>query len=249
MNGLTETYTGGGADASVRRRVVGGGLFLVGVSLVALGVVFGTTGLLSGRGYGLYEARRVAGVLAGVGVPALLLGVVVVLPADRRVRFMAAIGGALAAIAVIWFWLAYPAHWAGYGSDRTLPVTTLYLVGLTVTTVGLFAGVARFKTRNSPGGTVSLSVFRQGETRIIEVEPRGRGSVGLLGSVGWEPTTRGDGGTEASAERRPVDAYCGNCRHLEYATDEGRLRPYCTYHDSGMETMDACESWTPRDRS
>ncbi|KYH27410.1 hypothetical protein HAPAU_00760 [Halalkalicoccus paucihalophilus] len=246
MDGLTEAYTGGGADASVRRRAVGCGLFLAGVSFVTLGVLFGTTDLLSGFGYGLYESRRIAGVLAGGGVPALLLGVVTVLPADRRVRLVAAAGGVLAAIAVGWFWLVYPTHWAGYGLDRTLPVSALYLVGLTVTTVGLFVGVARFKTRNAPGGTVSLSVLRRGETRIVEVERRGRGSVGLLGSVGWEPTTRGDGGTEVSAERRPVDAYCGNCRYLEYTTDEDELRPYCTYHDSEMESMDACESWTGR---
>lgn len=246
MNGLTEAYTGGGADASVRRHAVGCGLFLAGVMLVALGVVFGTTDLLAGVGYGLYESRRIAGTLAGVGVPALLLGVVVVLPGERRVRLVAAVGGALAAMAVVWFWTVYPAHWAGYGLDRTLPVSALYLVGLTITSIGLFVGVARFKTRNAPGGTVSLSVLRKGETRIVEVEPQGRGSVGLFGSVGREPTRRGDGGTEASAERRPVDVYCGNCRYLEYATDQGELRPYCTYHDSEMESMDACESWTGR---
>ncbi|MDL5361615.1 hypothetical protein [Halalkalicoccus sp. NIPERK01] len=250
MDGLTEAYTGGGADASVRRRVAGGGLFLAGVVGAVLGVVVGTTDLLSGVGYGLYESRRVAGVLAGLGVPALLLGVVTVLPGKRRVRLVAAVGAGLAAVAVGWFWLVYPAHWAGYGLDRTLPVSALYLVGLTVTTVALFVGVARFKTRNDPGGTVSLSVLRKGETRIVEVERRGRGSVGLFGSA--LGPTRGDGGTETATEtteRSAADAYCGTCRHLEYATEEGRLVPYCTYHGEELASMDACESWTERRRS
>ncbi len=245
MVGLAETYTGGGADASVRRRAVGCGLFFVGVSLSVLGVVVGTTDLLSGLGYGLYEARRVAAVLAGFGVPALFSGVVIVLPTDRRVRVAAAAGGALAALAVIWFWRVYPAHWAGYGLDRTLPVTALYLLGLTVIIVGLFVGVAGFKTRNAPGGPVSLSVLRKGETRIVEVEPAGVGSVGLLES--GTQTTRGDGGGVETA--RPVDAYCGNCRHVEYASEDGRLSPYCTYHETVMESMDACDSWTGRNES
>lgn len=248
MTSLSEAYTGGGADASVRRRSLGGGLFVAGVSLAVLGVVFGTTDLLARLGYGLYDSRRIAGALAGFGVPALLLGVVTVLPADRRVRLVAAVGAAIAALGVIWFWSVYPAHWAGYGRDLTLPVTALYLLGLTLTVAGLFVGVAGFKTRNAPGGTVSLSVLRKGETRIVEIEPRGRGSVGLLGSVGRDPTARGDGGTETADTPRPVDAYCGNCRHVEYVSKGGKLHPYCTYHDSTMESMDACESWTPQDR-
>lgn len=249
MASLSEAYAGGGADASVRRRHLGGGLFVAGVSLAVLGVVVGTTDLLSGLGYGLYDSRRIAGVLAGFGVPALFLGVVTVLPAGRRVRLVATVGGALAALGVLWFWSAYPDHWAGYGRNLTLPVTALYLLGLTLTVMGLFVGISGFKTRNAPGGTVSLSVLRKGETRIVEVEPRGLGSVGLLGQ-GWERTTRGDGGSKTEEPTtRPVDAYCGNCRHVEYAREDGRLYPYCTYHDDTMESMDACESWSARKQS
>lgn len=247
MTSLSETYTGGGADASVRRRTLGVGLFAAGVSMIVFGTVAATTDLLAGFGYGLYDARRVAGALAGFGVPALLLGVVTVLPAGRRVRAPSVAGAALAALATVWFWSVYPAHWAGYGLDRTLPVTGLYLAGLTLVAAGLFVGVAGFRTRNDPGGTVSLSVLRKGETRIVEVEPHGKGTVGLLGGAGWEPSARGDGGTVTEAFREPegpLDAYCGNCRYLEYEHENGRLHPRCTYHDSGMRTMDACESWT-----
>ncbi|MFC7006754.1 DUF7139 domain-containing protein [Halalkalicoccus salilacus] len=183
MAGLTEVYTGAGADASTRRLALGGGLFAVGVALAALGALFGTTELLSGFGYGIYESRRIAGVLAGFGVPAVFSGIVTVLPATRRVRVAAAGGATLAACGVLWFWMAYPADWAGYGRNLTLPVTALYLLGTTVTFACLFVGVARFKTRNAPGGTVSLDVVRKGETRFVEVErPAGVGSVGLIGT-------------------------------------------------------------------
>ncbi|MFC7221962.1 hypothetical protein ACFQKF_02220 [Halalkalicoccus sp. GCM10025322] len=251
MAGLTEVYTGAGADASTRRLALGGGLFAVGVALAALGALFGTTELLSGFGYGIYESRRIAGVLAGFGVPAVFSGIVTVLPATRRVRVAAAGGATLAACGVLWFWMAYPADWAGYGRNLTLPVTALYLLGTTVTFACLFVGVARFKTRNAPGGTVSLDVVRKGETRFVEVErPAGVGSVGLIGTpsdTSETPTAppetpiepRGDGGT---TQTPPVDRYCGNCVHVDDRTDEG-LRPYCSRHERLLESMDACEEW------
>jgi hypothetical protein len=261
MAGLTEVYTGAGADASRRRLAAGGGLFAVGVTLAALGAISGTTELLAGFGYGLYESRRIAGVLAGFGVPAAFLGILVVLPASRRLRGFATAGALLAACGTLWFWTAYPADWAGYGRDLTLPVTALYLAGLTVTFGCLFTGVARFKTRNDPGGTVSLDVIRRGETRVGEVErPRevGVGGVGVFGRIddpsepdpGSEP--RGDGGTEtsspspssSSSPSSPVDRYCGNCAHVDYARDGGKLRPYCAHHERLLDSMDPCEVWT-----
>lgn len=250
MVGLTEVYTGAGADASTRRLAFGGGLFAVGVALAAFGALFGTTDLLAGFGYGIYESRRIAGVLAGFGVPAVFSGIVIILPATRRVRVAAASGATLAAFGVLWFWTAYPADWAGYGRDLTLHVTALYLLGTTVTFACLFVGVARFKTRNAPGGTVSLDIVRKGETRFVEVErPVRVGSVGLIGrptdAVETETPTepRGDGGTAAVPRGPPVDRYCGNCVHVDDRTDEG-LHPYCSRHERLLESMDACGEWT-----
>lgn len=252
MAGLTEVYTGAGADASTRRLALGGGLFAVGVALAALGALFGTTELPSEFGYGIYESRRIAGALAGFGVPAVFSGIVIVLPATRRVRVAAAGGATLAACGVLRFWTAYPSDWAGYGRDLTLHVTALYLLGTTVTFACLFVGVARFKTRNAPGGTVSLDIVRKGETRFVEVErPVGIGSVGLIGdpSDAAETSTasaetptepRGDGGTIPRSP--PVDRYCGNCAYVDDRTDEG-LRPYCSRHERLLDSMDACGEW------
>jgi hypothetical protein len=136
-------------------------------------------------------------------------------------------------------------------------VTALYLVGLTITFGCLFVGVARFKTRNDPGGTVSLDVIRRGETRIVEVErPRetsGVGGVGVFGRIdaASESEARGDGGTEPSSPSPsssppspPVDRYCGNCAYVEYARKGKELRPYCAHHERLLDSMDPCEAWT-----
>lgn len=252
MTGLREVYSGAGADASTRRLALGGGLFVFGVTLAALGTLFGTTELLADVGYGVYESRRIAGALAGFGVPAAFLGIVTVLPATRRVRTTAVGGATLAGCSVVWFWTAYPADWAGYGRDLTFPVVACYLLGTAVTFACLFVAVARFKTRNSPGGTVSLDVVRRGETRIVEVErPVGVGSVGLLGSSDAPTATppasaepRGDGGSETAPPGSPVDRYCGNCAHVDYARTGDGIRPYCRRHERLLESMDACEEWT-----
>lgn len=250
MASLTEVYTGSGAEVSEQRLLLGAGLFALGVALAILGVLAGTTDLLAGLGYGIYESRRIAGVLSGFGVPTVFLGIATVLPAARRVRALATVGTALAACGVFWFWSAYPADWAGYGRDLTLPVTACYLLGTTLTFGCLFVGVARFKTRNDPGGTVSLDVIRKGETRIVEVDRSvGTSSVGLIGDTNVSPPPRNDGGTESALQSpsssSPVDRYCGNCAHVEYVRTEGDIRPYCTHHDRHLETMDACEKWTP----
>ena len=249
MAGLTEVYTGAGADASQRRLALGGGLFAVGVTLTVLGAVFGTTDLLAAIGYDVYESRRIAGVIAGFGVPAVFSGIATVLPATRRVRIAAAAGAVLAACGVVWFWTAYPADWAGYGRDLTLPVTALYLAGTTVTFACLFVGVARFKTRNAPGGTVSLDIIRRGETRVVEVDSgterhAGVGSVGLIGTPDTPGEPRGDGGADVSTPDPPVDRYCGNCAHVDYVRTEEGLRPYCLRDERLLDSMDACEAWT-----
>lgn len=255
MRSLASAYAAG-ADASVRRRYLGGGLLLSGIVLAILGTLIGATGSLSGFGYGLYESRRIAAVLGGVGVPVALFGTIVLVPAEGRAGLLSAFGVGLVALAICWFWVVYPAHWAGYGLDRTLPVSALYLAGLTLTVLALFVGVAGIETRREPGGSVSLSIVRRDESRptgepSADVAPDSTGSAGSVAILGVLERTRGDGGTTAGSAGtdRPtggVDAYCGNCRHVEYTTDDGRLRPYCRYHGTGLESMDACPAWDDR---
>ena len=50
-----------------------------------------------------------------------------------------------------------------------LGLTVVYFAGLITTFWCLFTAVATFKTRNDPGGTVTLTVTKNGQTRTVEV--------------------------------------------------------------------------------
>ena len=173
MTSLAEAYEENVAEVgSVQRLYLGVGLFVAGALLVVLAILISTTGLQSVLGLAWWEAREVAGVLAGVGVPAVFVGVFTVLPANPRVRAAAAIGAGIAVLGVALFSHAYPYQWsgAGNGTNLTPHVAAVYFLGVLVTFWCLFVAVANFKTRNDPGGTVTLELTREGEVRTVEVE-------------------------------------------------------------------------------
>jgi cytochrome c biogenesis protein CcdA len=173
MTSLAEAYEENvGEVGNVRRLYLGVGLFVAGALLVVLAILISTTGLQSVLGLAWWEAREVAGVLAGLGVPAVFVGVFTVLPASQRVRAAAAIGAGIAVLGVALFAHAYPYQWsgAGNGTNLTPHVAAVYFLGVLVTFWCLFVAVANFKTRNDPGGTVTLELTREGEVRTVEVE-------------------------------------------------------------------------------
>ncbi|PSQ17344.1 hypothetical protein BRD00_07775 [Halobacteriales archaeon QS_8_69_26] len=213
MTSLAEAYEGRVADeVGARRLSMGVGLFLTGATLTAVGVVVATTDLPSALGLDRMDAWRRAGVLAGLGVPAIVAGVFTVMPSSRRIKAAATIGASLSILGVATFWHAYPTHWAGYGKDLTLLVTSIYFFGTTASVWCLFVGIANFKRRNDPGGTVSLKVTKGGETRIVEVEreelrEEGVGGVGLFGSPSTghvETQTNAAGGADAPTDDATV---------------------------------------------
>ena len=187
MTSLSEVYQGDERDgAGLRRLYLGVALFLLGALAVIAGIVAATTDLLVASGMLAWQAMEVAGVLAGLGVPAVFLGIFTVLPAGRRTRAAAVIGASVALFGVALFAHAYPCQWTGTNCAAGRPILALPTVGVyffgTITTFWcLFAGVANFKTRNDPGGTVRMEVTKKGETHVVEVP---RSSLGGLGGVG-----------------------------------------------------------------
>jgi len=218
MSSLAEVYEGRvGEYASLRRLYLGVGLFSLGALLVVVGIVTAATDLTTATlGWTLGQARETAGILAGIGVPATFLGVLVVMPTSRRTRAAAVVGAGVAVLGVALFAHAYPCHWSGARcvgehADLTLPTAGVYFLGAFTTFWCLFTGVANFKARNNPGGTVSLEVTREGETKVIEVpkstaeEMRGAtGSTGTVGGVGLLGTTP-DGSVETQTNRSEGD--------------------------------------------
>lgn len=185
MTSLTDVYEREVGEVASRQRVIFGlALFAIGTAMVVAGIAVATTALGDQFGLSTYGARELAGVLAGLGLPVAFLGSFAVLPAGRRTRAAAVIGTSLAVLGVTMFREAYPVNWIGSPApaDYTLPVVFVYFLGTVTTFWCLFLAVANFKTRNDPGGTVTMQVTEEGTT-ILEVS----GSVPGMGSMGSMP--------------------------------------------------------------
>jgi len=238
MPSLGDTYERRAGAASRQQVVLGTGLFAAGALLVVVGILAGATGLLIGNGFTVFEGRELAGVLAGLGVPAVFVGITIVLPATRVHRAAAVFGSGLAILGVLLFRYAYPDRWyAGQGvpSGLTFGLMVIYFLGVITTFWALFTAVATFKTRNDPGGTVSLSVTPGGAASTVE---RARedfhaakaalgGAVGVFGGVeepeplyqaaGPVDASMSDGGTATDADiSSPMDR-----PHPQSRPDEG----------------------------
>ncbi|RQG99694.1 DUF7139 domain-containing protein [Natrarchaeobius oligotrophus] len=214
MTSLTDVYEGNAGETRDPRRLYAGtSLVLVGAILAVVAVLFAATTLFGGFVSSLswemgdqYASVRIAGLLAGLGVPAALVGVFIVLPASRRVKAAAAISASLCLFGVALFWHAYPYHWNGVGDDLTFQVSAVYLLGLFTAVWCLFTAVVNFKTRNDPGGMLEMNVTRHTQT-VVETPDEtpassGFGGIGFLGGTpdGEVETQTNSAGDDASSE-------------------------------------------------
>lgn len=206
MTSLSEAYRRDIASrAGPRRLALGIGLVATGVLLLVAGIVAAGTEFLLNRGYGLGEARRLGGILGGLGVPAIFLGVFAVLPASRNTRAAAVIGALLAVFGVALFSHAYPCGWIGTtcdppATDLTIPTVGVYFIGMLTTFWCMFIGIANFKVRNDPGGTVDMNVTTLTERYVVSSEEDSAG--GSWGSVGlFGPSPDGDVETQTNTDR------------------------------------------------
>jgi hypothetical protein len=164
MPSLDEAYTRSQFSARNPRRVAAG------LTLGAAGALAVLTAIaLVALGGDATAPKAYAGVLAGLGIPALLLSVVVVLPASTRKRLGVVAGSSLTVVGVWLFWEAYPTQWTRTGESIAFPTVMVYAVGAAVALWFVFAAIATFRLRNNPAGTVELEVVRQGETKTVEV--------------------------------------------------------------------------------
>lgn len=224
MPSLGETYERRVGVASRQQVLMGTALFIAGAVLVVTAILFGGTGLLVGNGMSVLESREIAGILAGIGIPAVFIGITIVLPGAQMHRVWVGIGAGLALVGVWLFQAAYPENWyasAGVPSNQVLLLLLVYVTGVMITFWTLFTAVATFKTRNDPGGTVSLQVGTDGPTiRAVEAVQTefqnagraissGLGGIGTFGDetqttdLGPQPHRQGsvsDGGKSADAE-------------------------------------------------
>jgi uncharacterized protein YegP (UPF0339 family) len=137
---LIEAYASRFGEPRHEKEAYGYWLFVVGA---ALGVV-GLFALVASvapepRSSSAFAARRIAGLLGGLGFLALMLGVVYRLPVRRVVDRIALLGVGLGVVGLAGFLFYYPANWnvpAGSPSpDYAVPVAAVYGVGVLVIAV------------------------------------------------------------------------------------------------------------------
>ena len=175
MPSLSEAYTdrrAGRGERDPRRIALGAAISLLGALALLSSLLVATTPLAAFLGAGTpYEVKHLAGVLAGVGGPVVLLGVVAVLPSKRRQQ-VGVIVGALVAFAGVWlFSYAYPSRWVLAENPLVFETALVYFAGGAIALWFVFVAIANFKRRNDPHGRITLEIRREGETQRVEVTP------------------------------------------------------------------------------
>ncbi|GAB3325817.1 permease [Haloplanus rallus] len=133
---------------------LGFALFFGGIALGAVGIaVFFLSAFASDPGNTAFALREVAVVASAGGFPVLLLGIVVLLPGDERMRY-AAVGGLVVCLAAVAAFVSvYPMNWNVTRSpDYSAQIIAVYAVGL-VAVVGATGAalVGHQVQRASPG--------------------------------------------------------------------------------------------------
>ena len=247
MTSLSEVYEGGiNTVADPGQRRLGMALFAVGVVMVVAAISVATTGLSSFLGLDVIGARALAGVLAGLGIPAGFVGLFVVLPATDATRAAAAVGASLAVFGVVLFAYAYPDRWLSADPPVAVATIAIYALGTLLTLWSLFISVATFNRRQGPGGTARIEITKEGNVRLVSAAPDSAigGSVGMFGSDpdGSVPTQTNTESGDESPDRRdstrapqPTSDGSGAVAEgagvddaiLEAATERGRPDRYC----------------------
>ncbi|WP_408958685.1 permease [Natrinema sp. 74] len=110
---------------------VGFGLFLGGIGLAIVGLLLFLWGnTFDARSPGYFAWVGPAYALEMIALPVVMLGIVTLLPSERRMMYASVGGVAVTVAAVAGFLFVYPDHWNGYGNDYTVQVVAVYAVGL-----------------------------------------------------------------------------------------------------------------------
>jgi uncharacterized protein YbjQ (UPF0145 family) len=168
------------------RTVYGGfGLFFGGIGLALAGIaIFLASVTTVPNDPFRYVLREVAVMAAAVGLPALLVGITVLLPVDRKALYAAAAGSAICLAGVGMFSASYPHAFNVPTGDRMGPVIGVYAVGLVAVAASTCAALVGHHIDRASTATTE---------RIVEREVEG--------------STTGDTGIEVTDEqvRRDID--------------------------------------------
>ena len=109
---------------------VGFGLFLGGIGLAAVALLLFLWSAMLGRGTSPYwTVAQFSYAFGMIALPVIMLGIVVLLPAERRVLATSGLGVAITLLAVGGFVWAFPDDWNFHGENYTIHVVSTYAVG------------------------------------------------------------------------------------------------------------------------
>ncbi|MFC6863471.1 hypothetical protein ACFQGE_08355 [Halomicroarcula sp. GCM10025817] len=173
MENLGDAYGGRRWEGRDLRRVLAGVcLSVVGALAVVLAILIATTPLADVFGAtDIRAAEKLAGTVGGLGIPAMFLGVVAVLPSSRREQVGVIAGAGLCLGGMALFQVAYPYDWTTGPRTLAFETTLLYFLGACVAFWFVFAAMASFRRRNDPQGTVRIELTHKGESKTVQVSP------------------------------------------------------------------------------
>ncbi|MFB6170332.1 MAG: permease [Haloarculaceae archaeon] len=119
-----------GEPTDERDIYLGFGLFFAGIGLGLVGLVLYLFEGVVGGPDPVFWLREIAFAAGALGLPTLLVGVVVLLPVDRRALLAAPAGLAVCLLAVAYFVSVYPYQWNVAGADHSAQGVMLYAVGM-----------------------------------------------------------------------------------------------------------------------
>jgi hypothetical protein len=142
-NVLFEWYARYVGEPTDERDVYAGfGLFFGGIALGVVGVAVFLLGAAVSGASPAFALREIAVVLAASGLPAALVGAVVLLPGDDRTTYAAVAGTVVCLVAVAIFVASYPYAWnVARAPDRSALGVGVYAVGLVVTSAATGAAL------------------------------------------------------------------------------------------------------------
>lgn len=150
----------------------GFGIFFVGLGLAAMGVVaFLYSATLPPDSSSMFAVREVAAVAAAVGLPALLSGVVVLLPVDRRMRYLAGAGSVVCLAAVALFVWAYPQNWnVAQPPDYSAQGVAVYSLGAAMIVAATGAALVGHRVQQARAGERPATAGETAGASVDEAE-------------------------------------------------------------------------------
>ncbi|WP_254763992.1 DUF7139 domain-containing protein [Natrinema marinum] len=153
---------------------VGFGLFLGGIGLAIVGLLLFLWGnTFEARTAGYFAWVGPAYALAMTALPVTMLGIVTLLPSERRMLYASIGGVAITLAAVAGFLAAYPHHWNGYGNDYTVEIIATYAVGLAGITASTGAAlIAHYLDMAQQADAVATGDETEAEPELTDADVR-----------------------------------------------------------------------------